>query len=202
MRHMSQEVDAVFRCPNCGYRLLTAEDVAKLTGESTRTLQRRLESGGVSGAIREQVPGGFRWLIPLAAAEKQVAAVVPALLKKVLPELEAVRTAEKRRARAEASGEKDETDLARREADDAFGRAMTASRYALDWFTWLQGWKIDSKSAPLIGEFTRASNDLRRALYRQGSEDRLVALASGIKHLNRGIRLCEDYGMGDSPRDA
>jgi hypothetical protein len=61
--------EPTLRCPSCGHGLYTVDQVARLTGQSTRTLQRRLEASELSGAIREPVPGGFRWLVPLEAVK-------------------------------------------------------------------------------------------------------------------------------------
>jgi hypothetical protein len=54
--------EPTLRCPSCGHGLYTVDDVAQLTGQSARTLQRRLDAGAIPGAFREPVPGGFRWL--------------------------------------------------------------------------------------------------------------------------------------------
>jgi hypothetical protein len=139
--------EPTLRCPNCGHGLYTVDDVARLTGQSVRTLQRRLEAAAIAGAIREAVPGGFRWLVPLEAVQGRVAEALPLLLEKLVPEFEAARAAETSRLDAERRGAKREAAVAAREADDALLRAFQRSREASDWFTELDGWVVDRDSA-------------------------------------------------------
>lgn len=187
---------AAVECPHCGHGLFTVEEVSAITGEGVRTLQRRLEAGAVRDAIREQVPGGFRWLLPIEAVQGRLATVVPPLLEKVIPELEAVGEAEKRRLAAVRRGDRSQVKVAREEADEAFFRAMGRSSDALEWFAELQGWKINKESAPLIMALQRASLEFRRTLYVEGSEERLKALSRGIRHLREAIERCRNY-QGD-----
>lgn len=190
---LAVERQPAVECPTCGRGLFTLEDVSAITGEGVRTLQRRLEAGAVPEAIREQVPGGFRWLLPVEAVQGRLARIVPPLMEKVIPELEAVRTAEKRRIAAERRGNRTEVEVARHEADEAYFRAMRRSSEALDRFAELQGWQVNKESAPLIMALQRAGIEFRRTLYIQSSQERITAINSGIRHLNDAIERCRNY---------
>jgi hypothetical protein len=185
--------EPTIRCPNCGHGLYTVDDVARLTGRSTRTLQRRLEAAAIPGAIREPVPGGFRWLVPLEAVQGRVATVVPPLLENLIPEVEAVREAETRRLDAERRRSDREAEIAARDAEEALFRAIQQSREAMDWFTELQGWVIDGESAPLIMALQRTGIDFRPSLYARSSEERIAAVDDLIADLQKAIDICREY---------
>ena len=185
--------EPTLRCPSCGHGLYTVEQVAGLTGQSARTLQRRLEAAAIPGAIHEPVPGGFRWLVPLEAVQGRVAETLPALLEKLVPEIAAARTAltglldaQRRRSAREAT-------LAAQVAERALFRAVQRSREASDWFTELQGWAIDDESAPLITALQRAGIDFRRSLSEPSPTERIAALDDLLLHLDEAIRLCRNY---------
>jgi hypothetical protein len=131
--------EPTLRCPNCGHGLYTVDDVVRLTGQSARTLQRRLEAAAIPGAIREPVPGGFRWLLPLEAVQGRVAEALPPLLERLVPEFETARAAEANRLQAERRHADAEAATAARDADEALFRAFQRSREATDWFTELEG---------------------------------------------------------------
>jgi hypothetical protein len=184
--------EPTLRCPNCGHGLYTV-DVARLTGQSARTLQRWLEAGAIPGAIRETVPGGFRWLVPLEAVQGRVAEALPPLLEKLVPEFEAARAAEASRLDAQRRRAKREDAIAARAADQALFRAFQRSREATDWFTELEGWVVDRRSAPLLTSLQRTGIDFRRALHARSPEERIAALDDLLVHLDNAISLCRDY---------
>jgi hypothetical protein len=190
--------EPTLRCPNCGHGLYTVDDVARLTGQSVRTLQRRLETAAIAGAFREPVPGGFRWLVPLEAVQGRVAEALPLLLEKLVPEFEAARTAERSRLDAERRRAKGQAAVAAREADDALLRAFQRSREASDWFTELDGWVVDRDSAPLITALQRTGIDFRRALHARSASERVAALDELLHNLENAIRLCRSYKPADA----
>jgi hypothetical protein len=169
-----------------------------LTGQSVRTLQRRLETAAIAGAFREPVPGGFRWLVPLEAVQGRVAEALPLLLEKLVPEFEAARTAERSRLDAERRRAKGEAAVAAREADEALLRAFQRSREASDWFTELDGWVVDRDSAPLITALQRTGIDFRRALHARSASERVAALDQLLHNLENAIRLCRSYQPADA----
>jgi hypothetical protein len=188
--------EPTLRCPNCGHGLYSVDDVARLTGQSVRTLQRRLEAAAIADALREPVPGGFRWLVPLEAVQGRVAEALP-LLDKLVPEFEAARAAETSRLDAERRRAKREAAVAARQADDALLRAFQRSREATDWFTELDGWVVDRDSAPLITALQRTGIDFRRALHARCPEERIAALDQLLRDLENAIRLCRSYQPAD-----
>lgn len=190
--------EPTLRCPNCGHGLYTVDDVARLTGQSPRTLQRRLEAAAVPGAIRERVPGGFRWLVPLEAVQGRVAEALPPLLEKLVPEFEAARAAEAGLLDAERRRADREGTIAARDADEALFRAFQRSREATDWFTELEGWVVDADSAPLLTALQRTGIDFRRALHARSAEKRLAALDDLLVHLDKAISLCRDHESSGS----
>jgi hypothetical protein len=186
------------RCPSCGHGLYTVDDVARLTGQSARTLQRRLEAAAIPGAIREPVPGGFRWLVPLEAVQGRVAEALPPLLEKLVPDFEAARAAETSRLDAQRRRATSEAEAAAREADDALLCAFQRSREATEWLTELEGWFVDRHSAPLLTSLQRTGIDFRRALHARSATERLAALDQLLRDLDTAIRLCRSY----QPEDA
>lgn len=185
--------EPTLRCPNCGHGLYTVDDVARLTGQSARTLQRRLEAAEIPGAMREPVPGGFRWLVPLEAVQGRVAEALAPLLERLVPEFEAARVAEASRLDAERRRAEREAASAAGEADEALFRAFQRSREATDWFTELEGWVVDRDSAPLLSALQRTGIDFRRALHARSAEERIAALDDLLAHLDKAISLCRDY---------
>jgi hypothetical protein len=185
--------EPTLRCPSCGHGLYTVDDVAQLTGQSARTLQRRLDAGAIPGAFREPVPGGFRWLLSLEAVQGRVAEALPPLLEKLIPEFEAARDAEARRLDAERRRARREAVIAAADADEALLRAFQRSREATDWLTELEGWVLDDASAPLLTALDRTGLDFRRALHVRSAEERLAALSNLLVHLEQAIALCRDY---------
>jgi hypothetical protein len=190
--------EPTLRCPSCGHGLYTVDQVAGLTGQSARTLQRRLEAAAIPGAIREAVPGGFRWLVAFETVQGRIAEALPLLLEKLVPEFEAARTAEASRLDAERRRAKREAAVAAGEADDALLRAFQRSREASDWFTELDGWVIDRDSAPLITALQRTGIDFRRALHARSASERLAALDQLLRDLENAIRLCRSYQSADA----
>jgi hypothetical protein len=138
-------------------------------------LQRRLEAAAIPGAVREPVPGGFRWLVPLEAIQGRVAEALPPLLEKLLPDFEAARAAEASRLDAQRRRAKREAEVAAREADEALLRAFQRSREATDWFTELEGWVVDHDSASLLTALQRTGLDFRRALHTRSATERIAA---------------------------
>jgi hypothetical protein len=198
---MSNEAtEPTLRCPHCGHGLYTVDDVAPLTGLSRRTVQRRLDAAGFPGAIRERVPGGFRWLVPLEAVEGRVADTLPPLLETLIPELQAAREAEERHVDAQRRRSAREVETAARDADDALLRAFQRSREASEWFTELEGWAVDAETGPLLDSLQRAGIDFRRSLRAQSPEERLRALDQLLRDLDNAIRQCRDYQPEDSSR--
>ncbi len=185
--------EPTLRCPHCGHGLYTVDDVAPLTGLSRRTLQRRLEATAFPGAIREPVPGGFRWLVPLEAVEGRVADALPRLLEALIPELESAREAEERQVDAQRRRSDREVEIAARDADDALLRAFQQSGEATEWFTELEVWAVDTETGPLLDALQRAGIDFRRSLRAQTPEKRLRALDQLLRDLDKAIRLCHDY---------
>jgi hypothetical protein len=185
--------EPIIRCPHCGHGLYTVDDVARLTGQSARTLQRRLEAAAIPRAIRERIPGGFRWLVPLEAVQGRVAEAVPPLLERLVPEFEAARAAEASRLDAERRRAEGEAALAARDADEALFRAFQRSREATDWFTELEGWVVDRHSAPLLTALQRTGIDFRRALHARSAGERIAALDDLLVHLDNAISLCRDH---------
>ena len=181
------------RCPHCGRGLYTVDDVSRLTGQSPRTLQRRLEAGAIPGAIREPVPGGFRWLVPLEAVQGRVAEALPRLLEKLLPELEAACSAEQRRLNAERRCADHEATIAAGDADAALLRAFQRSREATDWFTELEGWVVDANSAPLLAAVRESGLDFTRAIRARTAKERLTTLDQLLHDLGNAIELCRSY---------
>jgi hypothetical protein len=173
--------------------------MAGLTGQSTRTLQRRLEASEIPGAIREPVPGGFRWLVPLEAVQGRIAEALPPLLEKLIPEIAAARTALTELLDAQRRRSTREATLAAHTAEEALYRAIQHSREASDWFTELQGWVIDDESAPLITTLQRAGIDFRRSLTAPRPKERLAALDELLLHLDQAIRLCRNYQPATHP---
>jgi hypothetical protein len=190
--------EPTLRCPGCGHGLYTVDQVAGLTGQSARTLQRRLETGAIAGAIREPVPGGFRWLVPLEAVQGRVADALPPLLEKLVPEFEAARMAEACRLDAERRRARREAAVAARDADEALLRAFQWSREAGDWLTELEGWVVDRHSAPLLTALQRTGLDFRSALRARSASERVAALDEVLFHLDDAIRLCRNYQPGDA----
>ncbi len=190
--------EPTLRCPTCGHGLYTVDEVARLTGQSTRTLQRRLEAAAIPGAIREPVPGGFRWLVPLEAVQGRVAEALPPLLERLIPEFEAARAAEATRLEAERRRDEHEAAIAARDADDALLRAFQRSREATDWLTELEGWVVDRNSAPLLTALQRTGLDFRRALHVRSPTERIAAIDDVLRHLERAIELCRSYKPADS----
>jgi hypothetical protein len=187
------QTEPTLRCPRCGHGLYTVDQVSGLTGQSVRTLQRRLEAGAIPDATRESVPGGFRWLVPLEAVQGRVAEVLPPLLEKLLPEIAAARTALTDLVQAERRRSDRDAALAARTAEEALFRAIQRSREASDWFTELQGWVIDDQSAPLIMTLQRAAIDFRRSLSTPTPNERIAALDDLLVQLETAIRLCREY---------
>jgi hypothetical protein len=185
--------EPTLRCPGCGHGLYTVDQVAGLTGQSARTLQRRLEAAAIAGAIREAVPGGFRWLVPLEAVQGRVAQALPPLLEKLVPDFEAARAAEASRLEAQRRRAKREAEAAAREADEALLRAFQRSREASDWFTELEGWIADHHSAPLLTALQQTGLDFRRALHGRSATERIAALDDLLRNLENAIRLCRNY---------
>jgi hypothetical protein len=184
------------RCPHCGHGLYTVNQVARLTGQSARTLQRRLEQAAIPGAIPEHVPGGFRWLVPLEAVQSRVAEALPPLLENLVPELVSARTALTNLLGAQRRGAVGETEVAARDADEALFRAIQRSREAGDWFTELEGWVDDEESAPLLTALHRAGIDFRRSLSAPSPENRIAALDDLLLRLDEAIGRCRDYLPG------
>ncbi len=152
------------------------------------------------GAIREPVPGGFRWLIPLEAVQVKIAEVVPPLLEKVIPEVKAARRAADESRKADRRGKGEEADLARQGSEEALLRAAQRSREALEWFSELQGWVInDTESAQLIMALQRTGIDFGKAFYALNSESRMSAIDSLVAHLEDAIARCRDYRPKTSP---
>jgi hypothetical protein len=190
--------EPTLRCPSCGHGLYTVDQVARLSGQSARTLQRRLEAAAIPGAIREPVPGGFRWLVPLEAVQGRVAEGLPPLLEKLIPEFEAARAVEASRLDAERRRARREAEVAAREADEALLRAFQRSREASDWLTELEGWMVDRHSAPLLTALQRTRLDFRRALHARSASERIAALDDLLLHLDEAIRLCRNYQPADA----
>ena len=185
--------EPTLRCPSCGHGLYAVDQLACLTGRSTRTLQRRLEASEIPGAIREPVPGGFRWLVPLEAVQGRVGDVLPPLLEKLVPEITAARTALTGLLEVRHQRSQREATLAAGAAEEALFRAVQRSREASDWFTELQGWVIDDQSAPLIAALQRAGIDFRRSLSASSPKQRIAALDDLLAQLETAIRLCREY---------
>ena len=58
------------RCPRCGWQdALKTDEAAARLGVTKQTVLNWIESGKISGAIKEQVPGRGRYWIPLASVE-------------------------------------------------------------------------------------------------------------------------------------
>jgi hypothetical protein len=190
--------EPTLRCPHCGHGLYTVDDVARLTGQSARTLQRRLEAAAIPGAIRERVPGGFRWLVPLEAVQGRVAEALPPLLERLVPEFEAARAAETSRLDAERRRADGEAAIGARDADEALFRAFQRSREATDWFAELEGWVVDGDSAALLSALQRTGIDFRRALHARAPEERIAALDDLLLHLDKAVSLCRRYESSGS----
>ncbi len=186
--------EPTLRCPSCGHGLYTVDDIARLTGRTARTLQRRLEAGAIPDAMRERVPGGFRWLLSLEAVQGRVAEALPPLLEKLISELEDARAAaEASRLEAERRRNRREAAIAARDADDALLRAFQRSREVSDWFTELDGWVVDDASALLLTALQQSGLDFRRALHAQSARERIAALDNLLRDLERAAELCRNY---------
>jgi hypothetical protein len=192
--------EPTLRCPSCGHGLYTVDQVAGLTGQSARTLQRRLEAAAIPGAIREAVPGGFRWLVPFEALQGRIAEALPPLLEKLVPDFEAARAAEASRLDAEHRRARREAAVAAREADEALLRAFQRSREASDWFTELEGWAVDRRSASLLTSLQRTGLDFRRALHARSANERIAAIDDLLRHLDSAITLCRNYQPANANR--
>jgi hypothetical protein len=188
--------EPTLRCPNCGHGLYTVDQVAGLSGQSPRTLQRRLEAGAIPAAIREPVPDGFRWLVPVEAVQGRVAHALPALLEKLVPEIVAARSALTGLLEAQRGRSKREATLAAQAAEEALFRAIQRSREVSDWFAEIQGWVIDDDSAPLITALQRTGIDFRRALRVRSATERIAALDQLLRDLENAIRVCRSYQPG------
>lgn len=59
------------KCPKCGYvDGLTVGDAAERLGVTGEAIRQWIGADRIAGAHQESVPGGWRWIIPLAEVER------------------------------------------------------------------------------------------------------------------------------------
>jgi hypothetical protein len=192
--------EPTLRCPHCGRGLYAVDDLARLTGQSARTLQRRLEGGAIPGAFRERVPGGFRWLVPLEAVQGRVAEALPPVLEHLVSEFGAARAAEERVLAAGRRRDRREAGEAALDVDEALLRAFQRSQEASDWFSELDGWLVDDETEPLLAALQRSGLDFRRVLQVRSPTERIAALDELLRDLDHAIEVCRSYTPASSHR--
>lgn len=60
------------RCPHCGkpLRYMSAQEAATELGKSRQTIHTWMQEGRFAGVIKEKVPGGTRYLIPIREVQR------------------------------------------------------------------------------------------------------------------------------------